>query len=145
MGSEVQKPKKAVSDAQKRLTLRTRAKTGLGKVISYVQKHPQGDQVLVSQTLNARFLPFVLDKKNSKDRAIARQCMLDCLSYALAIANEWDLAIPGLGVATVVSNGNGNGNGNGNNVSGEDAELGLVAQKKRRQENVRVMDQIMGL
>ena len=73
MGSEVQKPKKAVSDAQKRLTLRTRAKTGLGKVISYVQKHPQGDQVLVSQTLNARFLPFVLDKKNSKDRAISKR------------------------------------------------------------------------
>ncbi len=142
MGSEVQKPKKAVSDAQKRLTLRTRAKTGLGKVISYVQKHPQGDQVLVSQTLNARFLPFVLDKKNSKDRAIARQCMLECLGYMLAIASEWDLAIPGLGVATVVSNGS---NGNGHNVSGEDAELELVAQKKRRQENVRVMDQIMGL
>ena len=107
MGSEVQKPKKAVSDAQKRLTLRTRAKTGLGKVISYVQKHPQGDQVLVSQTLNARFLPFVLDKKNALDRAIARQCMLECLGYMLArrvpegladlceIANEWDLAIPG--------------------------------------------------
>ena len=133
--------------------LETRAKTGLGKVISYVQKHPQGDQILGSQTLNARFLPFVLDKKNAKDRAIARQCMLECLGYMLAhreadlceIANEWDLAIPGLGVATVVTNGNSNGNGNGNNASGEEAELELVAQKKRRQENVRVMDQIMGL
>ncbi len=151
MGSEVQKPKKAVSDAQKRLTLRTRAKTGLGKVISYVQKHPQGDQDLVSQTLNARFLPFVLDKKNAKDRAIARQCMLKCLGYMLAhreadlceIANEWDLAIPGVGMATVVSNGN--NNGSGNNASGEDAELEIAAQKKRRQENLRVMDGIMGL
>ena len=69
-----------------------------------------------SQTLNARFLPFVLDQKNSKDRAIARQCMLECLGYMLArrvpegladlceIANEWDLAIPGWGMGTVVSN-----------------------------------------
>ena len=69
--------------------------------------------------------------------------MLECLGYMLAIANEWDLAIPGLGVATVVSNGN--SNGNGNNVSAEDAQLELVTQKKRRQENLRVMDGIMGL
>ena len=84
-----------------------------------MQKHPQGDQVLVSQTLNARFLPFVLDKKNAKDRAIARQCMLECLGYMLAIANEWDFTIPGFGVATVVSSGN----SNGRDVSGKDAEL----------------------
>ncbi len=71
--------------------------------------------------------------------------MLECLGYMLAIANEWDLAIPGVGVATVVSNGNGNSNGNGKNALGEDAELGLVTQKKRRQENLKLMDGIMGL
>ena len=106
-------------------------------------------------------MPFVLDKKNAKDRAIARQCMLECLGYMLAhreagqrscacgdlceIANEWDLAIPGVGVGTIVSNVNGNGNGNGRDTSKEDAELGLVTQKKRRQENLRVMDGIMVL
>ena len=115
-----------------------------------MQQHPGEDKQLAGQTLQSRFLPFVLEKDDSSSKAIARQCMLDCLSYALAhraadlceIANEWDLAIPGLGVATVVSNGS---NGNGNNVSGEDAKLEIAAPKKRRQENVRVMDQIMGL
>ncbi len=137
--------RKKIYNPRKTLTLCVSETKGLGRVIEYMQQHPGEDKQLAGQTLQSRFLPFVLEKDDSTSKAIARQCMLDCLSYALAIANEWDLAIPGLGVATVVSNGNSNGNGNGNNASGEDAELGLVAQKKRRQENVRVMDQIMGL
>ena len=42
-------------------------------------------------------------------------------------------------MAAVVSNGN------GRNTSEEELESELVTQKKRRQENLRVMDEIMGL
>ncbi len=61
------------------------------------------------------------------------------------IANEWDLAIPGFGVGTVVSNGNGNSNGNGRNTSEEELGSELVTQRKRQQENLKIMDRIMGL
>ncbi len=69
--------------------------------------------------------------------------MLDCLSYALAIANEWDLTVPSWGMGTVVSNGN--GSGNARDVSEDELDSEIAAQRRRQQENLKIMDQIMGL
>ncbi len=48
-------------------------------------------------------------------------------------------------MAAIVSNGNDNSNGHGRNTSEEELESELVTQKNRQQENLRVMDGIMGL
>ncbi len=80
-------------------------------------------------------------------RAIARQCMLECLGYMLAIANEWDLAVSGFGMRTAVSNGNGKDASEFMIIDHPNLILDseIAAQRRRQQENLRIMDQIMGI
>lgn len=78
---------------QQYLRLRPRSESGLGQILAYLEMHPGDRQELASQTLQARFLPFILDKTNPHSRGIARQCLEECLAYARAIALEWELEI----------------------------------------------------
>ncbi|MBP0017018.1 MAG: hypothetical protein J7647_05590 [Cyanobacteria bacterium SBLK] len=83
---------------QQRLSLRPRTNSALGQILVYLDADSRGKQELTAQTLQARFLPFVLDKTEPRSRGIARQCLEECLAYARAIASEWELEISGLGV-----------------------------------------------
>ncbi|MEA5469695.1 hypothetical protein [Spirulina sp. 06S082] len=78
---------------QQYLRLRPRSESALGQILAYLETHPGDRQELASQTLQARFLPFVLDKTDPHSRGIARQCLEECLAYARAIASEWELEI----------------------------------------------------
>ena len=92
-------PKKnSDSPKQKRLSLRAEADSALGQVISYLQSISPNERELVSQTLLARFLPFVLDKGDPVAKGIARQCLAQCLAYQHAIALEWDLPMASVGM-----------------------------------------------
>ena len=88
--------KNSDSPKQKRLSLRAEADSALGQVISYLQSISPNEQELVSQTLLARFLPFVLDKGDPISVGIVRQCLAQCLAYQHAIALEWDLPVMGV-------------------------------------------------
>lgn len=72
-------------ETDKHLKLRASQDSGLGKCIAYLQEHPLKQQTLASQTLEARFLPFVMDKNDPQFEAIAIQCAEQCLSWARAI------------------------------------------------------------
>ncbi len=69
----------------KHLKLRANPDSGLGKCIAYLQEHPSPQQMLAAQTLEARFLPFVMDKNDPQFEAVAIQCAEQCLSWARAI------------------------------------------------------------
>ena len=77
---------------QKRLSLRAEADSALGQVIAYLQSISPNERELVSQTLLARFLPFVLDKEDP----VAVGMVCQCLAYQHAIALEWDLPMAGV-------------------------------------------------
>ena len=69
----------------KPLKLRASPDSGLGRCIAYLQEHPSPQQMLAAQTLEARFLPFVMDKNDPQFEAVAIQCAEQCLSWARAI------------------------------------------------------------
>ena len=69
----------------KHLKLRASPDSGLGRCIAYLQEHPSPQQMLAAQTLEARFLPFVMDKNDPQFEAVAIQCAEQCLSWARAI------------------------------------------------------------
>ena len=54
-------------------------------VVTYLQENPFNQQMLAAQTLEARFLPFVMDKNDPQFHGIAIQCAEQCLSWARAI------------------------------------------------------------
>jgi hypothetical protein len=72
-------------ETDKHLKLRANSDSGLGKCISYLQENPFNQQMLAAQTLEARFLPFVMDKNDPQFQGIAIQCAEQCLSWARAI------------------------------------------------------------
>ncbi len=69
----------------KHLKLRANPDSGLGRCIAYLQEHPSPQHTLAAQTLEARFLPFVMDKNDPQFEAVAIQCAEQCLSWARAI------------------------------------------------------------
>ena len=81
----------------KHLKLRANPDSGLGRCIAYLQEHPSPQQMLAAQTLEARFLPFVMDKNDPQFEAVAIQCAEQCLSWARAIQQyaslNMDLAV----------------------------------------------------
>lgn len=81
---------------QKRLSLRAEADSALGQVIAYLQSISPNERELVSQTLLARFLPFVLDKEDPVAAGMVHQCLAQCLAYHHAIALEWNLPVAGV-------------------------------------------------
>ena len=72
-------------ETDKHIKLRANPDSGLGKCISYLQENPFNQQMLAAQTLEARFLPFVMDKNDPQFHGIAIQCAEQCLSWARAI------------------------------------------------------------
>ncbi|MEL4896920.1 hypothetical protein [Crocosphaera sp. Alani8] len=72
-------------ETDKHIKLRANPDSGLGKCISYLQENPFNQQMLAAQTLEARFLPFVMDKNDPQFQGIAIQCAEQCLSWARAI------------------------------------------------------------
>ena len=72
-------------ETDKHIKLRANPDSGLGKCISYLQENPFNQQMLAAQTLEARFLPFVMDKNDPQFHGIAIQCAEQCLSWAWAI------------------------------------------------------------
>ena len=72
-------------ETDKHIKLRANSDSGLGKCISYLQENPFNQQMLAAQTLEARFLPFVMDKNDPQFHGIAIQCAEQCLSWARAI------------------------------------------------------------
>ncbi|MGF1490370.1 MAG: hypothetical protein ACFBSE_25045 [Prochloraceae cyanobacterium] len=75
----------------KYLNLRVPAHSPLGKMISYVHDHPNDAQTLVLCTLQARFLPFAMDKTAPQFKEIAIQSAEACESWARAIRIHADL------------------------------------------------------
>jgi hypothetical protein len=81
---------------QKQLTIKMRAYSHsyMGKLIEFLQEHPQGTSAVAMEVLNARFLPFLLDKSDSRSRDIALQCAAQLDGYARAIRLSWELPLP---------------------------------------------------
>ncbi len=74
-----------LKETDKHIKLRANPDSGLGKCITYLQENPFNQQMLAAQTLEARFLPFVMDKNDPQFHGIAIQCAEQCLSWARAI------------------------------------------------------------
>ena len=76
---------------EKRLTIseglevRGTANSGLGQVISYLQKIPVNKLEAARSTLVSRYLPFALDPSDPDYRATALRCANECESWARAI------------------------------------------------------------
>jgi hypothetical protein len=69
----------------KHLKLRAADKSALGRVIAHIQEQPVNNQELASATLQARFLPFVMDKNDPHFREVAIRCATECEAMAKAI------------------------------------------------------------
>ncbi len=89
---------------EKRLTIseglevRGTANSGLGQVISYLQRIPVNNLEAARSTLVSRYLPFALDPSDPDYRATALRCAIECESWARAIREYSGLA----SAATVV-------------------------------------------
>lgn len=80
------------SEAHKNLQLRATDNTSLGKIITYIQNHPSNTQALATSTLEARFLPFVMDTDDPAFLETAIQCARSCESWAATIREYVGLA-----------------------------------------------------
>ena len=78
-----------VSD--KHLKLRAPVLSGLGRVITYLQKGSNNQQELASTTLQSRFLPFAMDRNEAEFREVAIRCATECEAWARAIREYADL------------------------------------------------------
>ena len=70
---------------RKSLKLTFEENTPEGQMIAYIQQLPFDNQTLALQTLQARFLPFVIDKSDRNFQEIALQCACMCESWAKVI------------------------------------------------------------
>ena len=69
----------------KHLKLRAAPKSGLGRVITYLQNGSNNQQELASTTLQSRFLPLAMDRSEPEFRSIAIRCATECEAWARAI------------------------------------------------------------
>ena len=63
-------------------------------MIEYISEHPVDVQALVMETLEARFLPFVMKPDSNESKAIALQCVHKLEGYANAIREHHGLVLP---------------------------------------------------
>ena len=86
--------------SDKHLKLRAASTSGLGRVITHLQKGSNNQQELASTTLQSRFLPFVMDRNEAEFREVAIRCATECEAWARAIREYADLgvipALPGV-------------------------------------------------
>lgn len=86
----------------KYLKLRAASKSGLGRVITYLQNGSNNQQELASTTLQSRFLTFAMDKDEPEFRSVAIRCATECEAWARAIREYADLGeIPTLPSAVI--------------------------------------------
>jgi len=70
---------------QKTLQLRADDHTSLGKIITYLQAHIVSSRKLNASTLEARFLPFVMDKDDPEFFETAIECAEICEAWGATI------------------------------------------------------------
>jgi hypothetical protein len=80
-------------ESDKYLKLRANPRSGLGRIILYLQEDLRDTQNLAAQTLSSRFLPFVMDREEAQFRAIALQCAEECEAWARAIRRYANLPV----------------------------------------------------
>ena len=78
----------------KHLSLRAGMNTILGKVITYLQDELTNQRELASNTLQARFLPFVVGKDHPRFKEIALRCACQCEAWGREIREYAGLSIP---------------------------------------------------
>lgn len=89
---------------EKRLTIseglevRGTANSGLGQVISYLQRIPVNNLSAARATLVSRYLPFALDPNDPDYRATALMCAIECESWGRAIREYSGLPSASTGV-----------------------------------------------
>ncbi len=89
---------------EKRLTIseglevRGTANSGLGQVISYLQRIPMNNLSAARATLVSRYLPFALDPNDPDYRATALRCAIECESWGRAIREYSGLPSASAGV-----------------------------------------------
>ena len=79
--------------SDKHLKLRAASTSGLGRVITYLQKGSFNQQELASITLQGRFLPFAMDRSEPEFRSVAIRCATECEAWARAIREYADLEV----------------------------------------------------
>ena len=77
--------------SDKHLKLRATPLSGLGRVITYLQKGSFNQQELASTTLQSRFLPFAMDRSEPEFRSVAIRCATECEAWAKAIREYAEL------------------------------------------------------
>ena len=77
----------------KHLKLRAPLLSGLGRVITYLQKGSNNQQELASTTLQSRFLPFAMDRNEAEFREVAIRCATECEAWAKAIREYAELEV----------------------------------------------------
>lgn len=80
--------------SDKHLKLRAGFNTALGRVIAYLQDEPTNQRELASNTLLARFLPFIVAKDDPRFFEIAIRCACQCEAWAKEIREYAGLSIP---------------------------------------------------
>lgn len=78
----------------KHLSLRAGMNTVLGRVITHLQDELTNQRELASNTLQARFLPFVVGKDDPRFLEIALRCACQCEAWAREIREYAGLSIP---------------------------------------------------
>jgi hypothetical protein len=79
------KPAGSSNTSDKYLSLRAKRNARLGKALAYLQSLDINTNPIASQTLEARFLPFAIDKNDPEFLAIALQCAAECEAWGKAI------------------------------------------------------------
>ena len=82
--------------SDKHLKLRAASKSGLGRVIAYLQNGSNNQQELASTTLQSRFLPFAMDRSDPEFLSVSIRCATDCEAWARAIREYAELEQPTL-------------------------------------------------
>ena len=81
----------ASKDTQMTIRLRAYRHTAQGRLIEWLNQHPRGTQAIAIETLEARFLPLVMDPDDDQARALALECALLLKGYLEHIQLRWDL------------------------------------------------------
>ncbi len=86
---------------EKTLQLRSPADSSLGQVIAYLQNHISGIQKLSAFTLEARFLPFVMDKDDPEFLETAIECAEICEAWGATIRQYVGLSVEPIQVSKI--------------------------------------------
>lgn len=87
-GKQSQKKSK---DTQVTVKVKAYRHTATGKLIELLNSHPRGKVAVAWETIEARFLPFVLDPEDERSRETALECALMLKGYLEKIQLQWDL------------------------------------------------------